>query len=89
MFKNEISLRNQTALEGYGRLDSWDIFIPSDLNGCRRDTWFLSGCYEYEKDSVINPLFDYTRIYQLPMVAYFLKVRDRPQYRFYEFVKQL
>ena len=94
MFKNEyIIKRNQTALEGI-----WSDWTPGTslyqaiLNGCRRDTWF--GFYrdvEYEKTPVINPLYEpYTK--DLPVAkwirTYFLST-DRPQYRYYEFVKQL
>ena len=93
MFKNEYIMKEiKRRLKEYGPIGLLGhLYTKQSLTVAEGTLGWLYRDVEYEKTPVINPLYEpYTK--DLPVAkwirTYFLST-DRPQYRFYEFVKQL
>ena len=93
MFKNEYIIKEiKRRLKEYGPIGLLGhLYTKQSLTVAEGTLGWLYRDVEYEKTPVINPLYDpYTK--DLPVAkwirTYFLST-DRPQYRYYEFVKQL
>ena len=93
MFKNEYIIKEiKRRLKEYGPIGLLGhLYTKQSLTVAEGTLGWLYRDVEYEKTPVINPLYEpYTK--DLPVAkwirTYFLST-DRPQYRFYEFVKQL
>ena len=93
MFKNEYIIKEiKRRLKEYGPIGLLGhLYTKQSLTVAEGTLGWLYRDVEYEKTPVINPLYEpYTK--DLPVAkwirTYFLST-DRPQYRYYEFVKQL
>ncbi|MBZ2159426.1 glycosyltransferase family 39 protein [Streptococcus australis] len=93
MFKNEYIIKEiKRRLKNYGPLGLiGHVYYKQSLTVAEGTLGWLYRDVEHEKTPVINPLYEsYTK--DLPPAkwvrTYFLST-DRPQYRYYEFVKQL
>ena len=93
MFKNEYIIKEiKRRLKEYGQIGLLGhLYTKQSLTVAEGTLGWLYRDVEYEKTPVINPLYEpYTK--DLPVAkwirTYFLST-DRPQYRYYEFVKQL
>ena len=93
MFKNEYIMKEiKRRLKEYGPIGLLGhLYTKQSLTVAEGTLGWLYRDVEYEKTPVINPLYEpYTK--DLPIAkwirTYFLST-DRPQYRYYEFVKQL
>lgn len=93
MFKNEYIIKEiKRRLKEYGPIGLLGhLYTKQSLTVAEGTLGWLYRDVEYEKTPVINPLYEpYTKDLSFAkwIRTYFLST-DRPQYRYYEFVKQL